>query len=239
MLTNKVILVVGGAAGIGRATAELCAARGAAVIVADRDAIAGAAVAAAFGGLFVPVDVTDAASVQALMAAIAAKYGRLDALIQAAGILKGAYTPVDEFPLETWLAVMDVNVTGSFLCAKHATPLLKQAGGGVIVLISSGAAVGGSSSVAYGASKGGVNGLGITLAQKLAPEGIRVNVVMPGNIDTGMKRSVIVAEAEKSGKPLADALAASRLGTPEGVAKILAWLVSDDADYVRGMISTR
>lgn len=239
MLTGKVILVVGGAAGIGRATAELCAARGAAVIVADRDAIAGAAVAAVVGGLFVPVDVTDAASVQALMAAIAAKYGRLDALIQAAGILKGAYTPVDEFPLEIWQAVMDVNVTGSFLCAKHATPLLKQAGGGVIVLISSGAAVGGSSSVAYGASKGGVNGLGITLAQKLAPEGIRVNVVMPGNIDTGMKRSVIVAEAEKSGKPLADALAASRLGTPEGVAKILAWLVSDDADYVRGMISTR
>lgn len=239
MLTRKVILVVGGAAGIGRATAELCAARGATVVVADRDAIAGAAVAAAVGGLFVPVDVTDAASVQASMAAIAAKYGRLDALIQAAGILKGAYTPVDEFPLETWQAVLDVNVTGSFLCAKHATPLLKKAGGGVIVLISSGAAVGGSSSVAYGASKGGVNGLGITLAQKLAPEGIRVNVVMPGNIDTGMKRSVIAAEAEKSGKPLEDAVAASRLGAPEGVAKILAWLVSDDADYVRGMISTR
>jgi NAD(P)-dependent dehydrogenase (short-subunit alcohol dehydrogenase family) len=239
MLTGKVILVVGGAAGIGRATAELCAARGAAVIVADRDAIAGAAVAAVVGGLFVPVDVTDAASVQALMAAIAAKHGRLDALIQAAGILKGAYTPVDEFPLETWRAVLEVNVTGSFLCAKHATPLLKKAGGGVIVLISSGAAVGGSSSVAYGASKGGVNGLGITLAQKLAPEGIRVNVVMPGNIDTGMKRSVIAAEAEKSGKPLEDAVAASRLGAPEGVAKILAWLVSDDADYVRGMISTR
>lgn len=239
MLAGKVILVVGGAAGIGRATAELCAARGAAVVIADLDAAAGAQAAAAAGATFVPVNVTDAASVQALMAAIAAQHGRLDALIQAAGILKGAYTPVDEFPLETWRAVMEVNVTGSFLCAKHATPLLKQSGGGVIVLISSGAAVGGSSSVAYGASKGGVNGLGITLAQKLAPEGIRVNVVMPGNIDTGMKRSVIVAEAEKSGKPLEDAIAASRLGAPEGVAKILAWLVSDDADYVRGMVSTR
>jgi NAD(P)-dependent dehydrogenase (short-subunit alcohol dehydrogenase family) len=239
MLTGKVILVVGGAAGIGRAAVELCAARGAAVIVADRDAAAGASVAAAAGGLFVPVDVADAASVQALMSAIAAKHGRLDALIQAAGILQGAYTSVDGFPLETWQAVVDVNLTGSFLCARYATPLLKQAGRGVIVLISSVAAVNGSSSVAYGASKGGVNGLGITLANKLAPEGIRVNVVMPGNIDTDLKRSVIAVEAETSGKSLADAVAASRLGTPAGVAKVLAWLVSDDADYVRGMISTR
>lgn len=239
MLTGKVILVVGGAAGIGRATAELCAARGAAVVIADLDAQAGASVAAALGALFVPVNVTDDVSVQALMAAIAARYGRLNALIQAAGILQGAYTPVEEFPLETWRAVMDVNVTGSFLCAKHATPLLKAAGGGVIVLISSGAAVNGSSSVAYGASKGGVNGLGITLARKLAPQGIRVNVVMPGNIDTELKRSVIAVEAAQSGRSLADAVATSDLGTPEGVAKVLAWLVSDDADYVRGMISTR
>jgi NAD(P)-dependent dehydrogenase (short-subunit alcohol dehydrogenase family) len=239
MLTGKVILVVGGAAGIGRATAELCAARGAAVVVADRDAAGGAAVAAAMGGVFIPVDVMDATSVQALMAAVEARYGRLDALIQAAGILQGAYTPVDEFPLETWQAVIDVNLTGSFLCARYATPLLKKAGRGVILLISSVAAVNGSSSVAYGASKGGVNGLGITLANKLAPEGIRVNVVMPGNIDTTLKRSVIAVEADTSGKSLEDAIAASRLGTPEGAAKVLAWLVSDDADYVRGMISTR
>lgn len=239
MLTGKVILVVGGAAGIGRATAELCAARGATVVVADIDAQAGASAAAACGAWFVHVNVTDADSVQALMAAIAARHGRLDALIQAAGVLQGAYTPVEEFPLETWRAVMDVNVTGSFLCAKHATPLLKAAGGGVIVLISSVAAVNGSSSVAYGASKGGVNGLGITLARKLAPEGIRVNIVMPGNIDTELKRSVIAVEAAQSGRPLADAVAASALGAPEGVAKVLAWLVSDDADYVRGMISTR
>jgi NAD(P)-dependent dehydrogenase (short-subunit alcohol dehydrogenase family) len=239
MLNGKVILVVGGAAGIGRATAELCAARGAAVVVADIDAAAGQQVAAAIGGLFVPVDVTDAVSVQAVFTAIEARYGRLDSLIQTAGVLKGAYTPVDEFPLETWRTVMEVNVTGSFLCARHAVPLLRRSGRGVIILVSSGAAVGGSSSVAYGASKGGVNSLGITLANKLAPENIRVNVVMPGNIDTGMKRSVIAAEVEKSGQPLDEAVAASKLGAPEGVAKILAWLVSDDADYIRGMISTR
>lgn len=239
MLTGKVVLIVGGAAGIGRATAERCAAAGASVVIADIDAQAGARLAAALGALFVPVDVTDAASVQALMAAIAARHGRLNALIQAAGILQGAYTPVEEFPLETWQAVVDVNLTGSFLCARYATPLLQAAGGGVIVLISSVAAVNGSSSVVYGASKGGVNGLGITLARKLAPAGIRVNVVMPGNIDTELKRSVIAVEAAQSGQSLADAVAASALGAPEGVAKVLAWLVSDDADYVRGMIATR
>jgi NAD(P)-dependent dehydrogenase (short-subunit alcohol dehydrogenase family) len=239
MLGNKVILVVGGASGIGRATAALCAARGATVVVADLDAAAGSQVAAALGGSFVAVDVTDPTSVQAMVATIGRQHGRLNALIQAAGVLKGAYMPVDEFPLEAWRTVMEVNVTGSFLCAKHAVPLLKKAGGGVIVLVSSGAAVGGSSSVAYGASKGGVNSLGITLANKLAPEGIRVNVVMPGNIDTAMKRSVIALEAEQCGRTLEDAVVAARLGAPEGVAKVLAWLVSDEADYVRGMITTR
>ena len=239
MLTVKVFLIVGGATGLGRATAELCAVAGASVVIADMNAQAGAPLATALGALFGPVDVTDAASVQALMAAIAARHGRLNALIQAAGILQGAYTPVEEFPLETWQAVLDVNLTGSFLCARYATPLLQAAGGGVIVLISSLAAVNGSSSVAYGASKGGVNGLGITLARKLAPAGIRVNVVMPGNIDTELKRSVIAVEAAQSGQALTDAVAASALGAPEGVAKVLAWLVSDDADYVRGMISTR
>jgi NAD(P)-dependent dehydrogenase (short-subunit alcohol dehydrogenase family) len=239
VLKGKVILVVGGAAGIGRATAEMCAARGAAVVVADIDAAAGQPVATAIGGLFTPVNVTEPASVLAMFAAVEARHGRLDGLIQTAGVLKGAYTPVEEFPLETWRTVMEVNVTGSFLCAKHAVPLLKRAGRGVIILVSSAAAVAGSSSVAYGASKGGVNSLGITLANKLAPENIRVNVVMPGNIDTGMKRSVIAAEAEKSGQALEDAVAASKLGAPAGVAQVLAWLVSDDADYVRGMISTR
>jgi NAD(P)-dependent dehydrogenase (short-subunit alcohol dehydrogenase family) len=187
----------------------------------------------------VQANVTDPASVQAMFSAVERRHGRLDALIQTAGVLKGAYTAVEEFPLEAWRTVMEVNVTGSFLCARYGVPLMKKAGGGVIVLVSSAAAVSGSSSVAYGASKGGVNGLGITLANKLAPEGIRVNVVMPGNIDTAMKRSVIAVEAEQSHRPVDEAVAEAKLGAPEGVAKVLAWLVSDDADYVRGMIATR
>ena len=122
-----------------------------------------------------------------------------------------------------------------------AAPLLRKAEKGVIVLVSSGAATGGSSSFAYGTSKGGVNSLGIVLANSLAADHIRVNVVAPGNIDTAMKRSVIEADLNRQGKAdeLPQAVLTAGLGNPAGVARILAWLASDDADYVRGLIVTR
>lgn len=238
-LKDKIILVVGGAAGIGRATAELCAARGATVIVADMNEAEGRQAAAAANGMFVCVNVTDESSVRQLFERITQKYGRLDVLIQAAGVLKGALVPIEELSLDTWKLVLDVNVTGSFLCAKHATPLLKQSARGVIVLVSSGAAQSGSSSYAYGSSKGGVTSLGVTLAGKLAPDNIRVNVLHPGNIRTAMKLSVIEAEAHKRAQSMDKLVSESALGEPEGVAKILAWLASDEADYVRGFIFTR
>lgn len=238
-LHHKIVLIVGGASGIGGATARLCHADGAAVIIADRDAIRGEASAQALGAPFFTVDVTDEASVSALYTQIDARFGRIDALIHTAGILRGAYVPIEEFTLEMWRSVIDVNVTGTFLSSKYAVPLLKKAGRGVIVLTSSIAAIRYSSSYAYGASKGGVNGLGLTLEQKLAPDNIRVNVVMPGSIDTDMKRSVIAQEAQRDGETLETALTKYELGDPAGVGKILAWLVSDDADYMRGMLMTR
>lgn len=252
-LNNKIVLVVGGAAGIGKATAEVCAARGATVIVADYNEEAGAAVvegilaqgqpAGADRVCFIPVNATDETSVARMYEQIGSRYGRLDALVQCAGVLKGAFVPVEEFPLDVFRNVVEVNMVGSFLCSKHAVPLMKQNGKGVIVLVSSGAAQGGSSSVAYGASKGGVSSMGITLAGKLAADNIRVNVVHPGEIRTAMKLSVIAAEAELKGHSADEAVvqtsAGSRLGEPEGVGRILAWLVSDDADYVRGFLHTR
>ena len=128
-------------------------------------------------------------------------------------------------------------MTGSFLCAKHAAPLMKKNGKGVIVLISSAAAYGASSSFAYGSSKGGVTSLGITMQAKLADDNIRVNTVHPGSIATRMKISVIEEEARLFGKP--GSHGSAKLGEPEGVGKLLAWLVSDDADYVRGALHTR
>jgi NAD(P)-dependent dehydrogenase (short-subunit alcohol dehydrogenase family) len=232
-LEGKNVLVVGGANGIGRATAALCVQRGAKVVIADFDAAAGERAANEIGARFVRVDVADEASVAAMIGQIEA----LDAMVQTAGILRGPYVEIEDFDAAMFRQVYDINVIGSFLCAKHATPLLKRSGRGVIVLISSGAAHNPSSSYAYGSSKGGVSSLGITMAAKLAVHGIRVNVVAPGNIDTAMKRTVIDADVAKHGDKSEQAKFV--LGDVDGMAKILAFLVSDDADYVRGEIFTR
>lgn len=242
-LQNKTILIVGGAMGIGQATARLCAERGATVIVADFNTTEGNATAKEVNGTFIQVDVTDEASVQAMCAQIEQAHGKLDVLIQTAGILKGAYVALEDFELATLRQVIDVNTIGSFLCAKYAKPLLLRGQLPVILLISSPAAYGVSSSYAYAMSKGGVSALGTTMAGKLAPEGIRVNVVFPGGVNTFMKRSVIEADAIRKGDDPQAALAkeeqAGSLIDPAGVGKVLAFLASDDAEYVRGSVSTR
>jgi len=199
-LKPKVILVTGGAAGIGRATAELCAERGATVIVADIDEQNGAQVARGANARFVQVDLSKEDSIKALYAQIEAEYGHLDVLLHCAGILLGAHVPLDEFTSDTFQKVWEINTRGTFLSAKYAAPLLRKMGKGTIVLVSSAAATGGSSSFAYGSSKGGVHSLGIILANALAADNIRVNVLAPGNIDTAMKRSVIAADVQRKGQ---------------------------------------
>jgi NAD(P)-dependent dehydrogenase (short-subunit alcohol dehydrogenase family) len=234
-----VVAVVGGATGIGRATAELCVKRRAHVVVADVDAARGADTAAAIGATFVAVDVTDEAAVKACFEAVSRTTGRLHALVQTAGVLEGAYVPIEELGPDTFRRVWEVNVTGSFLCAKYAVPLMRKAGGGVILLVSSAAATGGSTSYAYGSSKGGVSALGVTLARKLASDNIRVNVVAPGNISTRMKLGVIEEDSRRRGIPVDRLVQEADLGQPAGVARVLAWLASDEAEYVRGTIVTR
>ena len=238
-LQGKVILIVGGATGIGAAAAIECADRGANVLVADLDEAAGKHTVALANAASQVVDVTSEASVQEMARWVEDQYGRLDVLIQTAGILLGAYTPVEELTAETFEKVWRVNVTGTFLCLKYLARLLKRSPKGVVLLFSSPAANFPSSSYAYGASKGGVQAFGIAAAHKLGEEGIRVNLVSPGGIDTAMKRSVIAVDAQKRQVDINKAIADSRLGDPQGVAKVLAWLASDDADYVRGVVSTR
>jgi len=238
-LEGKVILIAGGAQGIGRATARLCAQRGARVVVADKDEPEELKAAADAGGLYIPVDIANEFTVQEMALRIERHYQKLDVLIVTAGILMGAHVPLDEFDTETFQKVLEVNVTGSFLCLKHTVPLLRKSGRGVVILTSSQAAASGSSSYAYGSSKGGVNGLAATLSNDLQPEGIRVNVVSPGDIDTTMKRSAIAAEATRLGISYQAAASGISLGQPEGVARVLAWLACDEADYVRGTVFTR
>ncbi len=246
-LQGKTILITGGAQGIGAATARLCAARGAAVEIVDLNREAGEQVAAeirAAGGRarFAEVDVADEAQVRVLMAGLGQRHGKLDVLICAAGVLKGAFLQPEEMTLDEFTSVIDINVKGTFLCAKYATPLLATGGHGVMLLIASGAGVSGpSSSLAYGTSKGGVNGLGMTLAARLAPRGVRVNVICPGEIVTAMKLSVVAAQAVREGRDPEAAVARARqeMGSPDGLARVLAFLASDEADYVRGTLFTR
>jgi NAD(P)-dependent dehydrogenase (short-subunit alcohol dehydrogenase family) len=171
------------------------------------------------------------------------RVGRLDVLICAAGVLRGAYLQPDEFPLEEYDTVMDVNVKGIFLCAKYAAPQLEASGRGVILIVASDAGIKAPSvSLAYAASKAGANGLGMTLEQRLRERNIRVNVLCPGDIDTALRREIITVQAERQGRSPAEAIAQAQrdfLGKPEGVARVLAFLASEEADYVRGLLMTR
>ncbi len=246
-LNDLNIVITGAAQGIGEATARLCARRGANVYLVDLKAESGEAVAASIradGGkaCFMQADVSNEDVVRALMAAIGNAAGRIDGLVCAAGILKGAFQQPEELETAVFDQVIQINLRGSFLCTKYATPLIADRSGGVMVLIASGAGVSGpSSSLAYGSSKGGVNGLGMTLAGHLAPRGVRVNVVCPGQIVTEMKLGVVIADAERSGRSTEEMLTEARatMGSPDGVARILAFLLSPEADYLRGTLFTR
>ena len=247
-LTGKVIVVTGGAQGIGGAAARLCAERGGQVVIADWNATNGAKAAAVlhevgYTASFVQTDVRSPEAVQHLMNEVMGQYGRLDVLICAAGIFKGAYQPPDELSIEDFDAVIDVNLKGVFLCTKYAMPLFDaRGGGGTIIIVGSPAGVtGASGSLAYGASKGGVNGYGMTLARHIAKREVRVNVLCPGGINTELKLGVVEAEARLHGKSVDTAVSEAKqsLGDPEGVGRVIAFLASDEAEYVRGTLYTR
>ena len=244
-LEGRRVVVTGGATGIGRATALHCAAMGARVVVADVNEPDGAdcvARIASVGGesRFVRTDVSVESEVRSLMGEAARLMGGIDGLVTAAGIARDSMVPVEDVAEQVWDDTIDINLKGSFLSAKHAVPAIRSAGGGVIVMISSGAGVkGASSTVSYGASKGGVNGLGMTLEAKLRDEGIRVNVLCPGEIATPLKLGIIEQQAKAAGESVRLRQENTDLGDPAGVARVIGFLLSDDAAYVRGAVFTR
>ena len=242
---NKVILITGGAQGIGGAAAQLCAQRGAEVIITDIKDETGEALAASLRAegckaRYTTLDVRLHEHAQRVFGEVKQRHGRLDVLICSAGVLRGPMLLPDAFPVDVFDDVIAVNVRGVFLCVKEAYPLLEASGKGVILLVGSGAGVtGGSSSIAYGTSKGAVNGMGMTLESHLARKGIRVNVVCPGGIETELKLRQMREAAEALGQEFDLEDARSRLGDPEGVGAALAFLASDDGRYVRRNLFTR
>ena len=238
----KVALVTGAARGIGLATAKRFLAEGWRVALLDIDAAtlkaAVASLAKPDSTLMLVCDVADATRVAAAIAEIAQRFGRLDALVNNAGV--AMFASVMDTSDDDWSRILAVNLTGPFLCTKAAVPLMREYGGGAIVNITSISAVRASTlRSAYGTSKAGVHGFCMTLERQLAPRGIRVNVVCPGSIDTPMKRQNVIDGALAHGQDPEAVLAAAQLGDPDGVAKVLAFLASPDADYVLGTVFTR
>lgn len=233
---QKVALVTGAARGIGLAAAKRFLADGWRVALLD---IEGALLENAVAALKQPdatlaltCDVSDADGLAKAMAAISARFGRLDALVNNAGV--AVFAPVLETSDADWSRIMAVNLTGPFLCTKAAAPLMREHGGGAIVNITSISAVRASTlRSAYGTSKAGLAHLTKQLAVELAALGIRVNGVAPGPVETAMAKAVHTSEIRAD---YHDAIPLNRYGLEEELADAIFFLCSDRASYITGQI---
>ncbi len=224
-LDGSVVIVTGGARGIGAACAGALHEAGAQVVVADVLDEPGHEVASRVGGLYAHLDVTSQSSWAAVMAAVRERYGRLDALVNNAGVL--GFSPVGATSLEEWERIIAVNLTGVFLGMEAAVPDLRATGGGVIVNISSTAGIQGYGGLApYVASKWGVRGLTKAAALDLAPDRIRVVSVHPGGVRTPMT-DPIASDAMYARQPI------PRIGEPEEIARLVVFLIAE-ATYSTG-----
>ena len=239
MADGFVVLVTGGGGGIGAASAELFATEGAeVVVVADANAEAAEAVAAgivAGGGRAeaATLDVTDEDAVAALVDTVVARWGRIDAAHNNAGI-SGDMTPLSELSRVEWDHMLAVNLTGVFLCCKHELRHMAPAGRGAIVNTSSGAGVVGVAGLGhYAAAKHGVLGLTKSAAIEHARSGVRVNAICPGTTDTPMIRGFMDANPGAA-KFIVNSVGRGSLGQPDEVAQAAVWLCSDRASVVNG-----
>jgi len=235
-LKNKVCIITGAAQGIGLATAIKFAQEGATVVVCDRraegvDAAVAACEAAGASAMGRVLDVTDRVSVDLMTAAVLEQYGRIDVLVNNAGITKDAR--LQKMSLEQFDAVIDVNLRGVFHCAQAVADTMVAQGGGVILNASSVVGIYGNfGQTNYAASKFGVIGFTKTWSRELGPKGVRVNAVAPGFIETPILGTIPdkVMDEMRAHVPL------KRLGKPEEIANVYAFLASDEASYVNGAV---
>ena len=232
-LENKVAIITGGASGIGLATAKRFAIEGAKVVVADLADDAGSALAAEIGGTYVHVDVADEASVQAMYARVVEVYGGVDVLFNNAGISPADDDSILTTGLDAWRRVQDVNLTSVYLCCKYGIPLLLERGGGSIINTASFVAMLGSatSQVSYTASKGGVLSMSRELGVQFARQGIRVNALCPGPVNTPLLRELFAKDPERAARRLVH-VPMGRFAEPEEIASAVLFLASDDASFI-------
>ena len=233
-LAGRVCLVTGGAQGIGEACCRRFAREGAKVVIADIDDTRGTALAGELGGLYVHCDVGDKAQVDALVAAAITAHGRIDVLVNNAGIFKACdFLDITEADFD---AVLRVNLKGAFLVAQAVAREMARAGRGSIVNMSS---VNGTLAIpsiaSYNVSKGGINQLTRVMALSLADQGIRVNAVAPGTIATELAAKAVLTSEEAKAR-IMSRTPLRRLGEPAEIAETVAFLASDAASYITGEI---
>jgi NAD(P)-dependent dehydrogenase (short-subunit alcohol dehydrogenase family) len=232
-LASKVAVITGAASGIGRASAIRFAAEGASVVVADLDEVSGAALAGEIGGAYVHVDVANEASVRELYLAAAATYGGIDVLFNNAGISPPEDDSILTTDLEAWQRVQDVNLTSVYLCCRYGIPHLQARCGGSVINTASFVAVLGSatSQISYTASKGGVLAMSRELAVQFAREGIRVNALCPGPVNTPLLQELFAKDPERAARRLVH-VPMGRFAEPDEIASAALFLASDDASFV-------
>jgi NAD(P)-dependent dehydrogenase (short-subunit alcohol dehydrogenase family) len=239
MIESRVTLVTGGAYGIGRGIVQEFAGKGEAVVIADFDAERGVALEssiAAAGGhvLFVRTDIRIESEIQVLMARVSEVFGRIDVLCNNAGIER--YRRAEEYTIEDWNSISETNVRGAFLCTKYAYPFLKKAHGCIVNISSVQAFASEPQISAYAASKAGLLGLTRGMALDFAADGVRVNAVCPGAIQSGMMEPFIKdqPDPEEAVKAIGRTIPLGRVGQPEDIAHAVYFLASPAASYITG-----
>lgn len=239
-LSSKKALITGGSRGIGRGIALALAKQGADIAVNYRsnrkeaEEVVAEIKRVGRNGFVVQADVSDSASVAKMFAEVKAKFNKLDILVNNAGIAQ--MVPVEQMTEEQWDQVLDTNLKSQFLCTKEAIKLMSS--GGKVICLSSiasgGVGAGFGGTAAYVASKGGVIGLVEDLAVELAPKGININAIAPGVIETDMTKQFLGNEQMKAG--FLAKIPKKRFGQPEDIGAAAAFLASDEADYITGVV---
>jgi len=232
-LVDRVAVVTGGASGIGLASARRLSSEGAHVVIGDRDATSGQAAADEVGGLFVQVDVTFEDQVSALFDAAVSTYGGLDIAFNNAGISPPDDDSILTTELATWRRVQEVNLTSVYLCCRAAIPHMQARGRGSIINTASfvarlGAA---TSQISYTASKGGVLSMSRELGVQFAREGIRVNALSPGPVNTPLLQELFAKDPERAARRLVH-IPMGRFAEAEEIAAAVAFLASDDSSFM-------
>lgn len=232
-LVGRVAVVTGGGSGIGLAAAQRLASEGAHVVIGDLDPVTGAAAAAEVGGAFVAVDVTSPEQVSALFRSAVDTYGGLDIAFNNAGIAPPDDDSILTTSLEAWQRVQEVNLTSVFLCCKAAIPHMQARGRGSIINTASFVARMGAatSQIAYTASKGGVLSMSRELGVQFAREGIRVNALSPGPVDTPLLRELFASDPVRAARRLVH-IPLGRFAYASEIAAAVAFLASDDASFI-------